>query len=47
LPSRAEDGGMIVGRLPIAENSYEQLELDAIRTTQDTPKEGDPDERRA
>ena len=44
--ARAENGGVIVGRLPIAENRFEQLELDAIRTTEDTPKEGDPDERR-
>jgi hypothetical protein len=44
--ARAVDGGVIVGRLPIAENRFEQLELDAIRTTEDTPKEGDPDERR-
>jgi hypothetical protein len=44
--ARAENGEVIVGRLPIAENRFEQLELDAIRTTEDTPKEGDPDERR-
>jgi hypothetical protein len=45
--ARAEDGGVIVGRLPGAENRFEQLELDAIRTTEDLPKEGDLDERRA
>ena len=44
--ARAENGGVIVGQLPLAENRFEQLELDAIRTTEDTPKEGDPDERR-
>lgn len=43
--ARAEDGGVIVGRLPIEENHFEQLELDAIRTTEDPPKEGDPNER--
>jgi hypothetical protein len=45
--ARAEDGGVIVGRLPSAENRFEQLELDVIRTTEDPPKEGDLDERRA
>jgi hypothetical protein len=45
--ARAEDGRVIVVRLPIAENRFEQLELDAIRMTEDPPKEGDPDERRA
>ena len=33
--ARAENGRVIVGRLPLAENRYEQLELDAIRTTED------------
>ena len=44
--ARAENGEVIVGRLPIAENRFEQLELYAIRTKEDIPKEGDPDERR-
>jgi hypothetical protein len=33
--ARAENGRVIVGRLPLAENRFEQLELDAIRTTED------------
>ena len=41
----AEDGSVIVGRQSLAENRFEQLELDAIRTTEDSPREGDPDER--
>jgi hypothetical protein len=32
--ARAENGRVIVGRLPLAENRFEQLELDAIRTTE-------------
>jgi hypothetical protein len=32
--ARAENGRVIVGRLPLAENSFKQLELDAIRTTE-------------
>jgi hypothetical protein len=32
--ARAENGRVIVGRLPLAENSFQQLELDAIRTTE-------------
>ena len=34
--ARAENGRVIVGRLPLAENRFEQLELDAIRTTEDS-----------
>ena len=44
--ARAGDGGVLVGRLALAENRFEQLELDAIRTTEEPLKEGDPDERR-
>jgi hypothetical protein len=32
--ARAENGRVIVGRLPLAENSFQQLELDVIRTTE-------------
>jgi hypothetical protein len=32
--ARAENGRVIVGRLPLAENRFQQLELDAIRTTE-------------
>jgi hypothetical protein len=32
--ARAENGRVIVGRLPLAENRFKQLELDAIRTTE-------------
>jgi hypothetical protein len=33
--ARAENGRVIVGRLSLPENRFEQLELDAIRTTED------------
>lgn len=44
--ARAENGGVIVGQLALAENRFEQLELDAMRTKEDPPNEGDPDVRR-
>jgi hypothetical protein len=33
--AHAENGRVIVGRLSLPENRFEQLELDAIRTTED------------